>query len=108
MKEYYTFGRAYSTEKYNANAVTGFRRVKMDLDKAWYGGNVKYVMKQNDGPLIIFVGEKGTLDAGVYYKDLDNLPLDLLRVIYSNTFGKDKKGWGKAEMLGKLTGKPVA
>ena len=107
MKEFLTFGLKYSQKEFDANKVVGFRRVKLDIDKAWYGGNVKSILKQNDGPILIFVGSKGTIDAGVRSEDFEALPLDLMRQVYANAYGKEKKSWGKPEMIAKLTGKPV-
>jgi len=65
-------------------------------------------MKQNDGPILIFVGSKGTIDAGVKYADFESLPIELMRQVYANLFGKEKKSWGKPEILQKIMGKPVA
>jgi hypothetical protein len=108
MREFYTFGIKYSQEHYDCNKITGFRRSKVDFNKSLYGGNIIHCLRQNDGPVIIFVGDKGTIDAGVRVADLELLPLDLMRQVYANIYGKDRKSWTKTEIMGKLAPSGVA
>ena len=99
-----TFGRDYSAKKYPAATVKGFRAVKFDNMHAWYGGNVQRVY--SNGVINIFVGEKGTIDAGVLFADVDKVEdVEDLRQLYLNyKHETSKKTWTKPLLVQALTG----
>ncbi len=99
-----TFGRTYSMEKYPSQTVKGFRRENIKELNAWYGGSVKYVL--TNGVIHIFVGEKGTIDAGVYFSDVDKVEdVDDLRQLYRQyKHEESKKTWTKPLIIERLTG----
>lgn len=98
MKGFLAFGMKYSKEKYTDDV--GYTKVKMDT-LGWYGNSVKRVMKK--GPILLLVGEKGIIDAGVMKEDLHELDIKELRQIYLNKFAKPaEKVWIKDTILEKL------
>jgi hypothetical protein len=104
MRKVYTFGMKYSQEKYAANKLAGFNRVKIpEISEHWYGGQVKYLLK--NGSVIVFMGEKGTIDAGCLKGELDGLSVEDLKACYANLKGeKALAAWQKPMVLLKLTG----
>ena len=98
----FTFGIKYSKEKYPYKSFNGSRLVMPEY-KDWYGGTVKFVMK--GGPIVLFVGENGTLDAGVLKEDLDKCDIKDLRQLYQNKFGEEAPRVAqKPTIIERLTG----
>jgi len=99
-----TFGTKYAQEKYPSQTVKGFKRENIKELNAWYGGNVRYML--TNGIVRIFVGEKGTIDAGVYFDDIPKVDdVDDLRQLYRQfKHEESKKTWTKPLIVERLTG----
>lgn len=98
----YTFGIKYSKEKYPYAGFKGTRLPKGEYE-SWYGGEVRFLMKSDS--ILLFVGEKGTLDAGVFAEDLEKVDVKELRQLYQNKTGKEpERVWQKPTLITKLTG----
>jgi hypothetical protein len=104
MKKVFTFGMKYSQEKYAIDKLAGFTRAKIpEISQHWYGGNVKYLLK--NGPVIVFMGESGPIDAGCLREELAELGNDDARACYENTHGKKpERNWQKPIVIEKLAG----
>lgn len=104
MRKVFTFGMKYSQEKYTTDKLSGFTRTKIpEVSEHTYGGRVKYLMK--NGPVILFMGEYGPIDAGCLRSELGELGNDDARACYENTYGKKpERNWQKPIVIEKLAG----